>query len=320
MWFPDETLRDVIMLDPQWHVDVFKTLITSPDFVSKRPELREGVATLLMNGTVSYTSLCQFWSGYDVQFLIQMMQKFDLLFPVGSSEEAEPKFCIPCILPKKEVDHVETSLMKGMKMAFKSEHRSKFEELFFIGTFTKLLVACSKCWAIGDKMLSCQHAAFTINSGMLLDLAQPHRSTITATVWCNPGALDKSSLGQLLQVRRTVESRMAVLGIPSASRFELLCPHWRPQDPHPCTIPVMGREAWLQPCVSECSCHREPVLESDLAPTPGDTRPQQPTPDPVAAASTMIPKVMLSFTKGHVICGDDLWINFFVVEFTYVSL
>ncbi len=108
VWFPDTWLRDVIILDPQWLVDVFKVLITPAIFMGKKATWEEK-AQLYSSGIVSFSSLEKFWAGNDARFLVEMLQKFDLILPIGKGEGKSRKFCVPCMLPEKKghsTDHL----------------------------------------------------------------------------------------------------------------------------------------------------------------------------------------------------------------------
>ncbi len=274
VWFPDEGLRDTITLDAQWLVDMFKILITSPQFVDERT--RKGVSSLLNNGTVANDNLEIFWGEHHTEFLIEIMQKFGLLLPVESSSE-EKKFLIPCMLPDDNVDIKNTKPFGTMSPAFCSQHRpQKFNDIFPIGTFSKLLSTCSWCWSLRERPLSSTHASFTIDSGILLTLSQSHGSTIDICIWSDKSQLKRNPLAVLLQSRCTLITNLRKCKIPVSDTFKVLCPHWRPGNPHFHTVDMRDRETaasasqYVEPLEKECICHSKALscLDFDLAITP----------------------------------------------------
>ncbi len=277
VWFSDEGLRDVITLDPQWLVDIFKILITPEMFIKKR-SCKQDVLNLLASGIVSFSSLEKFWSGNDVEFLVGIMQKFGLILPVGEGEGKKRKFCIPCMLPQKPTSAAENLSLQQMKQAYKSEHRSSHNTLFPLGTFSRLIAACSKVWHIReDEDLCYSNASFGISPGLLLTLTLTHGSSILVLVWCDPTLLDETPLTEILSVRQAVSTGLAACRIPAASHFELLCPHWRPGDVHFSMVKVSEKEApadgspaarghtpLLEPTESICVCHTRPLSHAEF--------------------------------------------------------
>ncbi len=156
IWFPDEVLREVITLDPQWLVDMFKVLITSEQFVYRR-SLRDEALELLQHGTVTFSALQKFWAGNDAVFLIKLMQNFDLMCPL-QKEKAEAaahtgKYLVPSMLPQTEVEHPK-ELFENMVLVYMSEHQAAFHQLFPIGTAAKLFCVFSKRWQLREDHLS----------------------------------------------------------------------------------------------------------------------------------------------------------------------
>ena len=101
--YNDPTLRDVVITDPQWLVDSFKTLITAEEFLNSR-NLEPRILQELKKGTVSRRSLDVLWKGNDIDFLIQLLVKFNLILPLESMTGTSTTFIIPCMLPPQRAD------------------------------------------------------------------------------------------------------------------------------------------------------------------------------------------------------------------------
>ncbi len=276
VWFPDEGVRDVITLDPQWLVDVFKVLITPAKFANKR-SFRHDIASLLDSGIMSFSCLEKLWVGNDVRFLAEMLQKFGLILPFGEGEGKNKKFCVPCMLPQKSVHSTDQTVLQEMKQSYRSEHRSSHDALFPLGTFARLVTACSKVWPIReDECLSYTSAIFTISTELLLALTQTHGSSITVSIWCDLAALEQNPLNMVMSTREAISSRLAACRIPAASHCELLCPHWAPGDAHFHMVKVTVKEelaskaailahiaCGLSPDDTTCICHSR-SLNADI--------------------------------------------------------
>ena len=88
VYYPEETLREYVITDPQWLVDIFKMLIVPEEFVKKKKVRREESAKLL-NGKVTTKILKKLWAGNDVLFLTKLLTKFKLILPLKSEGNTE---------------------------------------------------------------------------------------------------------------------------------------------------------------------------------------------------------------------------------------
>ncbi len=272
IWFSDESLRDVITLDPQWLVDIFKLLITSEQFIKKRG-LQDDVFQLLRHGRVSFKSLEKFWVGNDVRFLVEMMRKFDLILPLES--KFEEVFLVPSMLPQKQIIPQTSPILKRCKAVYTTEHFAKFEELFAIGTFSKLLAAASKVWPICEEAdFSCSFASFSLSEDTKLVLYQPHRSCIKISLWCQPDKLEKHPLSSVLRVTSVMSPILQAHRIPPSELCELICPNWRPDNTLFCTRPALPKSLdpassfdLIQYVESECLCTSSCGCAADQIPS-----------------------------------------------------
>ncbi len=239
IWFPDDHLRDVIIVDPQWLVDVFKVLVTSEQFIRKK-HLQDDAFQLIKHGIVSFSGLEKFWAGNDVKFLVELMKKFDLLLPVGS--ESLGLFLVPSMLPARHMPLQTIAGMKNCKSVYSTQHLAEFEELFPIGTFAKLLAAANKIWPICEDIELVHNFAMLLPSDdTLLELYQPHRSTIEISLWCIPEKLERHPLPLVLKVRAALATILKTHGIHQSDMCEIVCPNWRPHYALFCTTKALQK-------------------------------------------------------------------------------
>ena len=100
-------LKDFIITDPQWLVDMCKEVITHPGFLFERktklgPNERLRIHTLeeLQKGYVTQERLKTLWgSGEAASFLTKLMLTFSLFIPLAESKKSGQQYLIPCMLP-----------------------------------------------------------------------------------------------------------------------------------------------------------------------------------------------------------------------------
>ncbi len=286
VFYSDPILRDVVVMDPQWLVDVFKAIITAEEFIAKKltsgkqfrqsKELTADVLQLLMTGTVTHRCLSALWQAEEVGFLTELLHKFDLIIPTGSVTGPDRTFLVPCMLPKpKEGDWNKVEFSEVLSPVLKNSHTSQFDELFPLDTFPNMVAACAKSWPIRENgLLSCRHVSYRITEGMVLALTQSHRCTITTSIWFDPQKHDQHPLGVVLETRAALANKLSACRIPPSSTSDIICPHWTRRDYHICTVEVKEVQdetasvvTKVQPVSTECTCHKEPLtVESFLKP------------------------------------------------------
>ncbi len=279
---PDEALRHLITLDPQWLVDIFKTLITGEEFMMKRlkceqdflksAELTGQVCELGLSGKVALKTLTVLWQGEDVEFLTKLLEKFGLIVQLHCAPGEHKKFLVPSMLPQpKNSDWQRDEFTQNMCLAYKSTHTAQFDELFPLDTFPKLVAAFSQHWLIRQHaLLSFRHVSFDITGGGVLALSQSHRSTIAASIWFNPAECQQNPMNIVLETRATLASALPTCGIPCPSCVDVICPHWTLNDYHICTVEVIENTdettniTTLQPVKPMCACHSQELRKHDF--------------------------------------------------------
>ena len=125
-------LNKIVILDPQWLVDVFKKVITIPPFKKSKREHREQWKKLEEKGILEKKLLNDLWDplfdsreNFDVNSLINMMEKFGLLCPWPSSDQcgSPSEYLVPSMLmsPPKNVTNLFSSAgIPSLFVKFKS--------------------------------------------------------------------------------------------------------------------------------------------------------------------------------------------------------
>ncbi|CAH1238013.1 Hypp5498 [Branchiostoma lanceolatum] len=106
LFFPVQSLRNFVILEPQWFVDVCKTIITIPQYQDQSPGDRKDWDWLRETGELRDRLIENVWSNrkdfleYNLidhkQELLDMMEKFDLVLRCHgrSDEETGPKYVV----------------------------------------------------------------------------------------------------------------------------------------------------------------------------------------------------------------------------------
>ena len=188
-------------------------------------------------------------------------QNFNLLVPIGSSNEEEnKKFIIPCMLPPKLSNMYEMEPFRTMVLAYHSEHTTKSREPFQIGTFHQLLSQCSKIWKIcSEDHLSYTDASFQIKENVRLALTSLDRQKIRVSLWCSRDAIEPFTHNLIQAIRTGLGKMFTKLGLGSDNKYLLLCPHWSIDDVNPCLVPVteMQESSSIQPADQVCVQHQK---------------------------------------------------------------
>ncbi|CAH1802713.1 unnamed protein product, partial [Owenia fusiformis] len=119
IFFNENNLCDLVILDPQWLIDVFKSVITVPKFDIDSSEQSESERTvweiLDKDGVIMEKSIETVWKDRYAKLsipsdvMIDIMQRFDLICPFGNNQRSfqeKRQFFVPCLLPKPEPSDV----------------------------------------------------------------------------------------------------------------------------------------------------------------------------------------------------------------------
>ena len=146
LYYSEPGLKDVLITDPQWFADMFKTLITPQEFLEHQ-NLDPQTFEELKQGLVRENALRTLWKGHQVVFLIDLFQNFNLLLPMGTDKENR-MFIIPCMLPPDQRNMYEMEPFQSMVLSYNSEYKTKSGDPYQIGVFHRMLSHCSKKWQI----------------------------------------------------------------------------------------------------------------------------------------------------------------------------
>ncbi|CAH1787638.1 unnamed protein product [Owenia fusiformis] len=115
IFFNEIDLRNLVILDPQWLIDVFKSIITVPEFHrdSRGRNIFGSIVweKLDKDGVLQEEFIETVWKKLyaDISIhsdvMIELMQRFDLICPFENNQECNQGkrlFFVPCLLPKPE--------------------------------------------------------------------------------------------------------------------------------------------------------------------------------------------------------------------------
>ena len=193
--YPDKKLNDIVVTNPQWLLNMFKSLITPHEFLYQR-ELQPNILMELKSAVVSEECLELVWEGNDIQFLKDVMVNFDLMMPLGS-EQKNQKYLIPCMLPSLEVQIDRTDPFTDMTLIYSSTLEPENGNAMPVGAFHKLLSQCSKTprWNIwSSDYLSYTQALIEIDSGVHIELKLRRSNSIDISIWCSKEQLNEGYL------------------------------------------------------------------------------------------------------------------------------
>ncbi|XP_056015150.1 uncharacterized protein LOC125673654 isoform X4 [Ostrea edulis] len=182
IYFSDEGLQDMIILDVQWFVDAFKTTITDPTHVQHvfgRPKEWD---VFMETGKLSDTTLCKIWKKNDGESYIKhkmavmpYMEKLGILAKVKSQEVKKKSH------KKKHVAHEDTTyyyipsinkkdLKEGHKQSIDAGNKTPvfifyFENYLPHFFFYRLVVSCFQKWDSMRDDLFFKNAAFYSTEG-----------------------------------------------------------------------------------------------------------------------------------------------------------
>ncbi len=225
VYFPEEGLKDIVITNPQWLIDVLKVLIAPRTFVDlQSPE----ITSELLTGIVRRSVLEELWKRNvsHVQFIVDLLFKFDLMVPLPpQAQSGDNRFLIPSMLPTKR-----DQFSSSMTRIYTANYFTKFKHLLYIGAFSRLVAECCKKWAVKeDDNLSYGFASFEVK-GLVLTLYLRHGSIIEVSLWCEPSELKENPQSLLTDVAAFVHEKFVACKMDRSNLCKVLCPAWEPGE------------------------------------------------------------------------------------------
>ena len=267
-------LSDIVVTNPQWLLDMFKCLITPHEFLQER-EMEPKILKELECAIVSEESLKVVWKGNDVEFLKDVMIKFNLMLPLGSEKMAK-QYLIPCMLPSQEVRVDGPDPFPDMELIYDNILVPVHSDTMPVGAIHKLLSLCSKTprWTVcADDHLSYTQALIEIHDRVRMELKLRKNNSIDVSIWSSREKLDDGYISindardLLVRTHRTVDKCTKVSGLIQKGDFKMLCPHWSPGEEYICLVTLSEKEEVAQGMpvffskTKQCTMH-EKELES----------------------------------------------------------
>ena len=270
IYYTDKKLSDIVVTNPQWLLDMFKTLITPHEFLDRR-QLKPKLLKELKRAILSEESLKVVWEGNDVQFLKDVMMNFDLMLPLGS-EQIDKKYLVPCMLPAQELKIGGSDLFTGMALIYSSTLIPQSRDAMPVGAFHKLLSLCSKTvgWTVcADDHLSYNQALIEIDDGVLMEMKLQKSNSIDVSIWSFREKLDDGYLSineartLITRAHKATSKCMKIAGLTQKGSFKMLCPHWNPGEEYVCLVTVDEKKEVPQNMpifyclIKKCTMHRK---------------------------------------------------------------
>ena len=192
-------LKDYIITDPQWLVDMCKEVITHPDFLHEK-HFKQAVKDL-KRGTVTEESLIKIWGKDATTFLTKLMLSYDIFIPIADAKETGQQYLIPCMLPLGSEDH---KGRRSITILYSGVHRAGCGQWFQMGKFSKLLAALhrKKDWKISlNPFPSYDRVSFT-RGKMHLQLTLEENPNFRAVMYCCTADIKDENLGDILRETR----------------------------------------------------------------------------------------------------------------------
>ena len=238
--YPQNTDMDgLVILDAGWLVEKLKAFISPLEF------LPENIQGYLRNGKILKSNLHKVWKGQDqktVDFLINLMEKFDLLIPFSAftKDESEASaselddnvedswFLIPSVLPPLTQSDYEKK-HKEMTKVYTATHKAT--QPLQVGAFHKLISKCSKKgWEMCPiRNLKNTGVYFDIHNKLRLSVMQLsylESFTVETSIWLKKSKeLKQNTIIKIFGIKQRVEAELEALQIEPANEFKLCCPN-----------------------------------------------------------------------------------------------
>ena len=245
---------DTVVTDPQWFLDVLKSLFQWADIQNKA-------------GLVSERDLQILWENQDLSILTHLMSSLQLMIPLQNRDERT--FLIPSLLPTSTEAEGIGNPPNKMDMIYESLYTIADTRNLCLDTYQKLMCRLGNetPWKIKADTLSRLNACFAIMENTMLYLTLIE-SKIQLTVWSDKGVEYKDLQTNLQEIRKILEELLQKSGIPENDFFQILCPHSKVGDECLVKISVTknpeDQEIILLPEETKCPVHNEDLSRKDF--------------------------------------------------------
>ncbi|XP_013415440.1 uncharacterized protein LOC106177260 [Lingula anatina] len=177
IFFDESDIRDLVILDPQWLIDAFASLITVEKYhKGSNPDDRGYWKMLDDKGVLDERLIDSVWKKDkeltdNKENLLRICQRFDLLveLPMGRDDQQRKKYLVPCVL--KSHPNPESYLKIPVCPQEGYSKLQKIPPLYLMfdggfcppGLFHRLVVCCYRKWSSHDQNPYCDYACFKVD-------------------------------------------------------------------------------------------------------------------------------------------------------------
>ena len=267
-------MKDFIITDPQWLVDMCKEVITHPEFLDERKKQsfssrRVPIEVLekLEEGYVTDKSLNKLWGEEAAPYLTKLMLKHNIFIPLAELEEEGRQYLIPCMLPMGN-ENLEKYKQEERVLLYDGLHKAGCGQWFRMGTYGKLLAALinSDNWQLSSSPYpSYNRVAFKAreNLDLSLQLTLEESPNFRAMMYCSPTKVGDETLRETLkqtleQTRRILSDTTEQIDIQCEKDLETFCPYYGLQEDGLELILPKDKIDQLK-----CPCHSKKLTKND---------------------------------------------------------
>ena len=271
IYFNHPELKHQVITDHQWLVDAFKAVITPHEFLEKRNMESDGMQEFTQKALTTKSLLETLWKGNDVQFLIHLMQQFNLLLPI--EHNGDEKYLIPCMLPPRKPDMYQTEPFSHMKMTYSASYTGP-DNMMSVEKFHGLIVKMSKTtnWRLCDfDHFTYTDVSFKVKQGVRVS-ASLLETNIRVNIWYSKLAIRKGILSDLQNIYEGIEKAFTSSFELRDGTFLLSCPALMKNTEDRLEAIATGDclvrfkknpKGKIQLIDNECSLHKTSITETD---------------------------------------------------------
>lgn len=208
IYFADEKLRDVIVIDVQWFVDGFKNIITDPKHLARETDEDE-----IKRGRITMLILKRIWKKETekpyvphMNSILPYMEKLGLMVEMKTKkgQNAEDKeFYIPS-MNKVDMSSVAVNTINaGQKTSILIFHFKTYLPHFF---FFRLVVRCFKEWDVLSEKMFYKNVAFYKKKDHCIAIAV-NKTSIQLQVFTRSREINLSRK-RVMKIRKTTENNI----------------------------------------------------------------------------------------------------------------